>query len=97
MRGITMIVFVLLYGLCSAQCPEDPDKALLNTQEKYDYFMTNYPNCDEYSIVKYDNKFIGDPRYTAYSWTLVFSLIAILIALKSIFYYRSDLKIKQDD
>lgn len=84
-----LLIFFLISSITlGAQCPDDPKVSIINTQEKYDYFMENYPNCDDYSIQKYDNKFIGDARTTQYSWALLFSLIGILVALKLIFQIR---------
>lgn len=88
MKIIIAILFLISSLPILAQCPDDARISYINTQEKYDYFMENYPNCDDYSIIKHNNKFIGDARATEYMWTLSFSLIGILAILKLIFWAK---------
>jgi len=65
-----------------SQCPENKDELLLNTQEKYDYFFNNYPDCKEYNIIMINGKFPGDPRPIEYLITLMLSLGMILVLTK---------------
>lgn len=77
---ITCCLFIstLSYG----QCPEDPDDWIINTQEKADYFLDAYPDCREFTIIKVNNRFIGDPKYSSYSMVLAGCFLGILVLLK---------------
>lgn len=88
MRILALILFIISSTVLCAQCPDDPKIGEINTQEKYDYFFENYPNCREFHIIKHNGEFIGAPRTTQYSLALLFSLIGILVALKLIFRFR---------
>lgn len=82
---------ILFFSLCTSlsivgqDCPDDPEDLLINTQEKFDYFFENYPNCKEYTIVKMDGKFMGAPRFIEYCLSFILSIGILLAILKYIF------------
>ncbi len=83
--ALILLIFISTLTHGYSQCPEDPEQLKVNTQEKLDFMKENYPNCNDYYTIKYDNKFIGDPQYTPYTLTLIGCLIGILILLKMVF------------
>ena len=80
----TSILFLLIIGCISlrSQCPQDSAEMILNSQEKYDAFFENYPDCDEYTVLKMNGKFMGDPRPIKYISVLLLILVGVLSILK---------------
>jgi len=74
-----LLITLSIKPISYCQCPENKEELILNTQEKYDYFFKNYPNCGEYNIIMTNGKFRGDPRPIEYLITLILSLGTILI------------------
>lgn len=85
---IPMVVILTFFFAPSvhSQCPDDPKDLLINTQEKEDYFLQNFPNCDQFNFVTVNNRYIGDPRYRPYIISLVGTIILILMLIKGVFF-----------
>ena len=81
-KCIYIVIGVLLFApSANGQCPDNPKDLILNTQEKFDYMTTNFPNCKKFEIYMVDGKFIGDPRPVGYLVSLFSVLAGILILL----------------
>jgi len=78
------IVFLAFIFAPSAnsQCPKNPKDLIINTQEKFDTMLKNFPNCRKFEIYMVNGKFIGDPKPMNYVGSLFLSLVIILILLK---------------
>lgn len=82
-KCICFVLFTLLFApLANSQCPDDPNAMIVNTQEKFDYMKTNFPNCNNYEFYMVNGKFIGEPRPMNYLISLLLLLGGILIAMK---------------
>jgi|GEM_PF-4332412 len=88
MRLFIILFFTASWICASVQCSEDPDEAILNTQEKYDVFFEKYPYCQEYSVIKYNNRFLGNPDERGYLIALGSALIGIILLTKLVFYFE---------
>lgn len=85
-----LLVAILLIGVTSlpaADCPPNQKDLIINTQEKYDNIYLKYPDCRDFTIIKYNGVFIGDPRTDRYGLLLIGMLAGILITLKLLFKY----------
>jgi len=78
---IVLLAFFFVHT-ANSQCPGNPKELIINTQEKYDNFFKNYPNCKEYEIYMVNGKFIGDPKPKNYIISLLLILAGILVAMK---------------
>lgn len=83
---LTFLFLILVLHGVYAQCPPNVDvsEIIINTQEEYDKYVVNYPDCG-WHIVKVNNKFIGDPRPLEYLLVLIGILGASLVILKFLF------------
>ncbi len=80
---IIITIILLISGVIGGhgQCPDDPKDLIINTQEKFDQYLIDYPDCNQWTIIKVDNKFIGDPNYLGYIVSMVGMHIFILLVL----------------
>ena len=86
---LTIILLLKISVLSGTECPTDPKDLLINTQDKYDNIYLKYPDCTDFTIVKNNNKFIGDPRLGPYALLLIAMIAGIFLALKMLFKYSN--------
>lgn len=82
---IFLILFLLAHHICLSQCPENVSDFVIRTQQDWDHYTSNYPDCNEWNIFMVDNKFIGYPKPEVYLIQLFGILTFLLLCLKIVF------------